>query len=62
AGDAEAFRKRLAAGGYQALIKRQPLNEVAGRQPRPEPAQTSATPASPTPAADAAQPEPGTIR
>ncbi|MGH9650119.1 MAG: SPOR domain-containing protein, partial [Terriglobales bacterium] len=48
-GDAEVFRKRLAAGGYQALIKRQPLNEVAGRQPRPEPAQTSATPASPTP-------------
>jgi cell division septation protein DedD len=62
--DAEVFRIRLAASGYQALIKRQSLNQVARGPETQVPAETSVqrpAPVSHVPA-DGADPEPGAIR
>jgi len=60
--DAETFRSRLAARGYQALIKRQPLNEVGRGSELPEPAAKSTVPVGKWPAAGDDAPEPGAIR
>ncbi|MCI0403517.1 MAG: SPOR domain-containing protein [Acidobacteria bacterium] len=58
AADAEVFRKRLLAGGYPALVKRQSLREVARSWEETEPAAGVAG----APAAEAGQAEPGAIR
>ncbi len=60
--DAETFRSRLAAQGYQALIKRQLLNEVGRGSELPEPAAKSTVPVGKWPAAGDDAPEPGAIR
>ncbi len=62
AADAEVFRKRLADGGYQALAKRQPVNEVASVQESAEPEQTRGPRTAPVPAMEMPAPEPGAVR
>lgn len=57
--DAEVFRRRLEASGYQALVKGQPLGEVAKASTPAESTQPAAPVAS-TPAID--KPEPGAIQ
>ncbi|MGH9603139.1 MAG: SPOR domain-containing protein, partial [Terriglobales bacterium] len=62
--DAEVFRKRLAGSGYQALVRKQPLNEVARAGETREPEKTGAHPAATvSPARAEADPtEPGAVR
>jgi hypothetical protein len=62
AADAEVFRKRLADEGYQALVKRQPVNELASVQESTEPEQTRAPMTAPVPVVETPVSEPGTLR